>query len=61
MNAVEKEMRELQQELRVLDNQVQLSDNLETDDSFQPNTGFSVSEHILESENFDLNFPEKNK
>ena len=52
-------MRELQQELQVLDNEVQLKDKLDTDDGFQPNTGYSVSEHILES--IDLNFPEKNK
>ena len=54
-------MRELQQELQVLDNEVQLNDKLDTDDTFQPNTGYSVSEHILESEGIDFNFPEKNK
>ena len=54
-------MRELQQELRVLDNDVQLNDKFNTDDSFQPNTGFSVSEHMIESESIDFNFPEKNK
>ena len=54
-------MRELQQELVVLDNQVQLNDKLDSDNSYQSNTGYSVSDHILESENIDLNFPEKNK
>lgn len=50
-------MRELQQELVDLDNQVQLND---FHDIFEQNTntGYSVSDHIFENENIDLNFPE---
>ena len=52
-------MRELQQELLDLDNQVELNE-LDINDSFQQ-SGYLVSDHILENENIDLNFPEKNK